>query len=295
MTENVQSINISSQNIAGKCDVKCEYNFKYPDTNLTAKNNGSMISLTCDNTNVSPVTYNSEKYNVSNILIVAPSIHIFNNETTNAEILVEHEPVKGGPKLYVCLPIAESSNTTTANSLITQIISYVASNAPRDGESTNINISDFTLDSIIPKKPFFSYTGIDLNNSTSDFIVFGIIEAIPLSSDTLTSLKQIIEPFPIKTPGNLLFFNSSGPSNGADLGDGIYISCNPTGSSEKKIDINYEKNNTNYNLGNLLKNPIIIFILQVILGCILFLGIFMILNYAFTKALEYPIKIPKIS
>jgi carbonic anhydrase len=294
MSENIQSINISSQNIAGKCDVKCSYNFKYPETNLTAKNNGNMIRLTCDNTNTSPVTYNSEKYNVSNIIIIAPSIHIFNNEITNAEILIEHEPLNGGSKLFVCIPMIESSNTTTASNLITQIINYVASNAPRDGETTNINISNFTLDSVVPKKPFFSYNGTDINNSLSDFIVFGIIEAIPLSSDTLTSLKQIIQALPMKAPGNLLFFNSSGPSNGI-MDDGIYISCNPTGSSQEKIDINYEKNTSNNNLGNLLKNPIILIIIQIILGCILFLGIFMILNYTFTKILDYNIKIPKIS
>jgi hypothetical protein len=296
MSENIQSINISSQNIEGKCDVKCSYNFKYSETNLTAKNDGNMIRLTCDNTNISPVVYNFEKYNVSNILLIAPSIHIFNNEITNAEILIEHEPEKGGSKLFVCIPIIDSSNTTTASNLITEIINHVASNAPRDGETTNINISNFTLDSIVPKKPFFSYTGTDINNSLSEFIVFGIIEAIPLSSDTLSSLKQIIEPLPMKALGNLLFFNSSGPQNAnVNFHDGIYISCNPTGSSEEKININYEKNSTNNNLGSLLKNPIVLIIIQIILGCILFLGIFMILNYAFTKILDYNIKIPKIS
>jgi carbonic anhydrase len=297
MSQNIQSINISSQNIAGKCDVKCSYTFNYPETNLTAKNNGNMIRLTCDYTNTSPVLYNSEKYNVSNIFIIAPSIHIFNNEITNAEILIEHDSLNGGAKLFVCIPIIESSNTTTASNLITEIINNVASNAPRDEETTNINISNFTLNSIVPKKPFFSYTGTDINNSISEFIVFGIIEAIPLSSDTLSSLKQIIQALPMKAPGNLLFFNSSGPQNASDANfdDGIYISCNPTGSSQEKTDINYEKNTTNNNLGSLLKNPIILIIIQIILGCILFLALFMILNYTFTKILDYNVKIPKIS
>lgn len=293
MSENVQSINISPKNVSGKCDSKCSYNFKYPETNLTAKNNDIMISLTCDNSSNPPVLYNFEKYNVSNIIIVTPSIHVFNNEVTNAELLIEHEPVSGGSTFFVCIPIIQSSNTTTASNLLTEIINDVASNAPSDGESTNINISNFTLDSIIPKKPFFSYTGPDMNNSSSEFVVFGKMEAIPLSSDTLTSLSQIIKAFPISTPGNSLFFNSSGPNVKKD-DDGIYISCNPTGSSEEETDVSYSKNSPNNNLGSLLNNSIIVLIIKILLGCILFIGIFAMLNYAFTLAVETPIKLPKM-
>ena len=140
MSENIQSINISPKNVEGKCDVKCSYQFAYPETNLTAKNNGVFISLTCDNSTNPPVVYNFAKYNVAKMLIVTPSVHVFNNETANAEILIEHEPVKGGPKLFVCIPIKESSNTTSASHLLSDIITDVSTNAPRDGETTTINI-----------------------------------------------------------------------------------------------------------------------------------------------------------
>ena len=289
MSENIQSINISPKNVEGKCDVKCSYQFNYPETNLTAKNNGVFISLTCDNSTNPPVVYNFEKYNVAKMLIVTPSVH---NETDNAEILIEHEPVQGGPKLFVCIPIKESSNTTTASGLITDIINDVSTNAPSEGETTNINISDFSLESIIPKKPFFSYTGIDINNSDAEFVVFGLIESIPLSSDTLSSLSQIIKAFPIKTPGNSLFINSSGPNSKPD--DGIYISCNPTGSSTDETDVSYSKNSSNNNLGALLKNPLVQLIIQIILGCILFVGIFLALNYAYNAAINTSIKLPSM-
>jgi hypothetical protein len=292
MSENIQSINISPKNVEGKCDVKCSYHFKYPETNLTAKNDGIFISLTCDNSTIPSVVYNFEKYNVGKILIVTPSIHLFHNEHANAEILIEHEPIKGGPKLLVCIPIKESSNSTTASNIITDIINDVSTNAPSDGETTNINISDFTLNSIIPKKPFFSYTGIDINKSVAEFVVFGLIESIPLSSDTLSSLSKIIKDFPIKTPGKSLFFNSSGPNVKND--DGIYISCNPTGSSTDETDVSYSKNSSNNNLGTLLKNPLVQLILQIILGCIIFVGIFLALNYAFNMAVDSSIKIPSM-
>ena len=55
-------INISPQNVYGKCDLKCVYNFKYKESSLTVKNNGINISLTYDNSNVAPVSYNEEKF-----------------------------------------------------------------------------------------------------------------------------------------------------------------------------------------------------------------------------------------
>ena len=33
-----QNINIAPQNISGKCDLKCAYNFKYSESNSTARN-----------------------------------------------------------------------------------------------------------------------------------------------------------------------------------------------------------------------------------------------------------------
>jgi hypothetical protein len=156
-----QNINISAKNISGKCDLKCAYNFSYTEINSTAKNNNVMIKLTPDNSAIPPVTYNTEKYNVSTIYITSPSLHTFNDKQVNAEIFIQHVPVKGGQNLNVAIPIISSSESSTASNLITQIIQNVSTNAPRNGESTNLNISGFTLQNIIPSKPFFSYTDTD--------------------------------------------------------------------------------------------------------------------------------------
>ena len=172
-------INISPQNVYGKCDLKCVYNFKYKESALTVKNNGVNISLTYDNSNVPPVLYNQEKYNVSQVIITSPSLHLFNNSKVDAEIIVEHVPESGGQNLFVCVPIIKSGDSTTASSLLTQVISGVAANAPAANETTNLNLSGFTLSKIIPKSPFFSYSGT-YSNSTVDFIVFGKNYAIPL-------------------------------------------------------------------------------------------------------------------
>jgi len=287
MTTNNQSINISQQNVQGKCDLKCAYNFKYPESNSTAKNNGIMINLTYDNGSNPPVSYNTQNYTVSNISIVSPSVHTFNNTTANAEIIIEHVPSKGGQNFYVGIPIVSSTESSSASNILTDIIQSVANNAPADGESTNLSISDFTLQKIVPQKPYFSYT--DLNNS--DWIVFGLQDAIPLNSSILKTLGNIIKPYAMSTTGNSLFYNSTGP-NTTSIGDGIYISCQPTGSSEEEVDVVYEKNQVNYDLSTLFNNPTFLLIFQIILGIIIFIVVMFGLNYAYTYFTSDTIKIP---
>lgn len=265
-----QNINISKQNISGKCDLKCSYNFKYSETNLTAKNYGGLIILTPDAAKIPPVTYNQQKYNVNNIILVSPSIHTFNGSTSAAELIVEHNPVQGGSQLDVAIPIVSSSNASTASNLITEIIQSVSSNAPASGETANLSISGFTLQNIVPNKPFYSYTS---TNDNSDFIVFDITNAIGLSSSTITTLQKIIKPFPITTPGNKLFFNASGP-NTTKIGEGIYISCKPTGSSSEETAVTYDKMPSTYDFSNISNNPTFKTIIQIIIGCLLFIAIF---------------------
>jgi carbonic anhydrase len=288
-----QNINISATNIAGKCDLKCSYNFKYSESNSTAKNNGEMISLTYDSTSVPPVIYNNEKYTVGSISIVSPSIHIFNGSTKPGEIIITHNPVKGGNTLDVCIPFTSSSESSKASQIITEIIGMVSTNAPSEGESTNLNISGFNLQNIIPKKPFFSYT-----QDTTDYIVFGDLQAIPLSSSTISTLQQIIKPFSINTPGGQLFYNSKGPTSGVPIGEGIYISCQPTGSSQEETPVEYEKNpSTTINLSNILDNKTFKIIISIIIGCLLFIIIFYGISKFYSYLSSEPIKMsfPKLS
>jgi hypothetical protein len=271
-----QNINITSKNINGSCDLKCAYSFAYPESNLTATNEGIMISLTPDGSRQPPVTYNTQKYNVSKIMIVSPSIHMFDSSNSNAEIIIEHSPSTGGNLLSVAIPIVSSSETTEASNFINDIIQAVATNAPSEDETTNLNISGFTLQKIIPMKPFYSY-----EDDTTDWIVFGKINAIPLNGTILNTLGKIIKPFPLPTPGENLFFNKIGPNNNVK-NDGIYISCKPTGSSKEEIPIVYAKNTQSYNFFSSLNSPYFKLIFQLIIGLILFIVTFFMFNHLYT-------------
>jgi hypothetical protein len=284
----IQNINISPKNITGKCDLKCSYQFKYEESNSTAKNNGVVINLTYDSRSIYPVTYNNQKYNVSSISIVSPSIHIFNDKNMPGEILIEHTPINGGNILNVCIPFVASSESSSASDLITEIIKKVSTNAPSEGETTNINL--ITLQKIVPSKPFYVY-----NNKSTDYIVFGAIDAIPLSLSIIQTLKQIIKPFSLSTPGESLFYNSKGPISGLQLGDGIYISCQPTGSSQEEMSVTYEKNSSSFDFSNITESPILKLIFLILIGCLLFLLVFYGISILYDKLILDSPKLQKLT
>jgi hypothetical protein len=286
-----KAINISQKNIYGKCDLKCAYNFKYKESSLNVKNNGINIALIYDNSNIPPVSYNEEKYTVSKIMIFSPSLHLFNENKVDAELIIEHIPESGGQNLFVCVPIIKSSDSTNASSLLSQVIAGVAANAPAANETTTLNISGFTLSSIIPKRPFFSYSGT-YSNSTADFIVFGKNFAIPLKDKVVNALGSIIKPFNLPMIGDNLFFNSKGPNSSGNIGDGIYISCQPTGSSEEQIEITNTKNSSESDMENLIDKSTLKLIIKIVVVFILFIVIFLSLGFVFSKLTDTKIKMP---
>jgi carbonic anhydrase len=269
-------LNISKQDIQGKCDLKCYFQFDYKNTNLVARNDNVMISLRPDN-NSSQVKYNNESYEVTKIYITSPSIHSFQGKPAEGEIIVEHNPILGGNTLSVAVPFVSSAETTTASKLITSIIEKVATNAPNKGETVNINTSDFTLQDIIPKKPFYTYT-----TKSMDWIVYDIYDAIPLTNNTLSTLNTIVSPYTISSGENSssLYYNSIGPNQSTLNEEGIYISCSPTGSSTTESEVEYNKDTTNYDLGKIFNKNSIIF--QIILAFMLILLCLYLLSVGYT-------------
>jgi hypothetical protein len=293
MSNENQEMNISPKNVFGKCDLKCSYNFKYSESNITAKNDGTQISLTYDNSSVSPVSYNSQKYSVSKISLYSPSLHLFNNNKINAEFVVEHVPELGGKNLYVCVPIIQSSNSSTATDLLTEVIKKVSTNAPSAGDSTNLNISGFSLENIIPKKPFFSYT--NTSALPGDYIVYGLFGSISLTEDTLNTLKSIIQPYSLSMMGGNLFLNPKGP-NSLENEEDIYISCQPTGSSEEETQITNSKNDTTgIDFASLYKSPIFQIIIKIIMCTIVFILLYLIINYLYGYMIGEPVKFSQLT
>ena len=142
-----------------------------------------------------------------------------------------------------------------------------------------MTISNFNLQDIVPNKPF-----INLSVKGGNIIVFGFLDAISISSSSLDTLKELCKPtrqIAKKNPSEGLFYNSSGPNTTKSLGDGIYISCNPTGNSTETTEVTYEKNKPIYDIGDILENPNFILVMQTIIACLVFILICYIWNYGY--------------
>jgi len=240
--QNIQkkTINISIEAVSGKCDAKCIYNYDYPpNTVVEIQHDSHFISIKPDpNTSSSssyPVSYNKENYSVTKALLFSPSLHLFNNEKMDAEIMIEHFAVTGGKKLFVCIPVRQSGGDSSK--MLSQIINGTAKKAPAASETTTITVHQpLTFNDLLPKGPFFSYTG-KYGEETCDFIVYGKLLAIPFSEADLKTLKDMIQPFHLPMLGEYLFINSKGANTDGKHQDGIYIKCQPTGSSTETTEV----------------------------------------------------------
>lgn len=274
-------INISPQNIQGNCDLKCAYSFNYTKTNLTVKNNDVMITLTPDSSTGNEVTFNDLKYNVSQINIYAPSLHLFNGRKVAGEIQVEHVPQSGGNNLYVCVPLIGGGDETQASQLISKLVMMTSQKAPAKNESANLNTNEFSLKPIIPLRPYYNYTGG--SNLPGEFIVYGMNNGIPINKKMVGILSKIIKPYDLEMTGGSLFYNPKGPRSGFTGGDGIYISCKPTGSSSETTTVENEKTNaTNYNFGDIFKSDEFRMVVRIILASVIFIVLIYGLNIGFS-------------
>lgn len=268
-------IDISMSNITGNCDLKCSYTFHYNSSSCVATNRGDYISVSYDKSSSPPVLYNATNYDVQEIRLYTPSLHSYNGTKTDGELIISHTSNTGASPLLVCIPI-KSNNTSSDSALMFKtLIDTVASNAPSDGETTTVNIPDFNLDYIVPKKAFFSYSATEPYQPCSenvDYIVYGPLQAsLDMMPDTLTTLQTIVSsnPYDVKTGPNL-FYNESGPNTGTGDGE-IYIDCQPVGASENTVDVVTDMGSSPYpiSFSDWLKNPIV----KIILGALLFIVI----------------------
>ena len=291
-------IDISLQNISGKCDLKCAYSFNYPVSSCNVTNRGTYISIGYDSSNNPPVTYNANLYTVKEIRVYQPSLHSFANQKSVGEILIIHISNKGGKPLLVCVPLEENNSNTKASSYLTSIVDTMSKNAPSDGESTNVSINDFTLNEIVPKKPFFSYSAIQPYQpcvGNVDIIVFGkAAGSCPITSDTLQQMKLIISAniYTTKTSANdpLLFYNSTGPGSANLIDDEIFIDCKPVNSSSEETTITKETNTSSSSSSsttteNITQNPAFIFIIT-FLAIIVAIYIVKLIYYGIQRAFD---------
>lgn len=280
------------------CDLKCEYSFSYQNTNLNVTNSGDHLKLIpTDKSNNPPVTYNSDKYECTEMRIYRPSLHSYRGKKADAEIVIIHSNVSGSSgDLLVCVPIMNNGSRGNSVSIFDKIISSVASTANSAGSQTTVNIPTFSIDKLIPAKPYFSYSGTlpysPCNNYNSDseydYIVFSLDNdaALSISKQALDALKVVITKTATTTHKNDggVFFNKKGPTplTGKGMGDDIFIECNPT-DNDGHVLVPLEKNSSqSFNASSFFSSGIIKF-LHVIIAIIVCFILYYVLKFTLSK------------
>jgi hypothetical protein len=181
--------------------------------------------------------------------------------------------------------VPNSSNSIT---LLDEVVQGVSAGAPSTGESTNIPIQNFNLNTILPKASFYSYT---IGNN--DYVVFEKKSATTLQQKNIDILNKILSVNPaqtIDTSKTLLFYNDQGArslNTGANGNDNeIYIDCQPTGTSDDTIDVVKHTPEINYDIfsfSSLSKNKQITFIFQIIIMCVIMFVLLILFYFIFKK------------
>jgi hypothetical protein len=226
---------IDENNNLRKCDYKCSFSFQYPDTLVTAINNSTQLTLKCDNYQNQPARFNGKSYNVNAIYLFAPSLHYFNTKKVNAELVIEHAPTNGGSYFYVCIPVLQTYNS---NQPLADIVNQVSQRAQENNQSINFNKTDFTLQDIVPKKPYYFYEGV-WGASTANFIVYDLSSAAGFDKGTMDNLTNTISPSSLTMMGSVLSYNPNGPDN--KMKGDLYISCRPTNISKDTVQVTNQK------------------------------------------------------
>ena len=309
-------MNISKNDISGNCKLKCAYNFNYQisSCNVKSSNSTRVFTIDYDKSKVPPVTYNGNKYNVKNIGIIRdyPAIKI-RNQVPLAFILIEHLPIIDGNPLSVYIPIIIGTSTQ-AGDLVTNIIKDSIKMKPNGG-NVLLNIPNFTLNTIVPSKPFFTTT-INSLKGGGEFIIYDFDYAIAIEESIMGDLYNAFsknklnqeqlnkkyktikssQPFYPKKP---VYYNSwganslktdSSPNSGSD---DIYIECNPVNQSQEeeavkmpgykpglfggKLDIS--KYLSKNKIKKLIKNPWVQAVLVIIAILFLFFVVVLVLKY----------------
>lgn len=274
-------IDINMSSISGKCDLKCDYSFKYQPSSCSVTNRGDYLSFSYDNTSSPPVLYNMNKYDVQEVRLYTPSLHSYANTKTDAELIIIHNSTSGSKPLLVCIPVKSSNSTSISAQLFSQIIKTVSKSAPTNGSSTSVNTKLYNLSSLVPRKPYYSYSATEPYQpcmTQVDLVVYDPLNAnLDIGSDILNVLKQVISSnvYDVKKGTAKLFFNEQGPSRFGSGNDEIYIDCQPVGISEEEVVTIEDFGSTQTDLKSILSNPLV----QLVLGSAIFIILLLLLQF----------------
>ena len=284
-------IDITSGQV-GKCELKCEYAYDYKDSNATITNNGNYIQLSYDQSSTPPVIYNAVNYQVREVRIYSPSLHRYQGQQAAAEMLIMHS--SGSDKLIVSVPFVVSGSKSKTTRFMDQVADYLNTFVQSSGQSSSMGNAMWNLNDFVPEKVYYSYKGtapFSPCNGGYNFVVFSTsnMAQATLSNDALSKIRQRISPARIGVKNNT-YYISQEPAKASleSTTDDIYISCQPTGTSEDQEVVKgraqkptnfFEEAGDFFVKGNILQNPIT----QVALAALVMVGVYKVGTLVFHR------------
>ena len=225
-------LNINKNNTL-KCDLKCEYIHNYlTNSNFIITNRKEYLSVRVEDNISNPVTFNSNKYNLSEIRIYNRSLHSWNEEHMDGEIVMVHNNILGNNgDLLVCIPIKKGNQNNDNSNILENIVLEASKRANSNNDRTVLSIDNYNLNKLIPSKPFYFYEGslpYKPCNGLVNYIVFDENDSIIMNDVIYKKLTKLIIKNNYKIKKNIdnrLFYNINGPRK--FIKDEIYIDCNP--------------------------------------------------------------------
>jgi len=267
-------INISKQAVTGSCDKKCNLIYDYHESTCNVYRNVNYLELDYDASSKAPVSFNKIDHEVYKVRIYSPSLHTFNNEPAPAEIVIAHNG--NGSNLLICIPLMESSITSECSKFMDKLIEGTQRLAPKVGNRATINVSDYNLNSFVPKLPYFYYEStlpFPPCNGNYNLVVFHTSTFDTIKKVTLDKLKKMIKPHKIKIQSGPDLFLSGLNARMTDKSD-IYISCQPVSITDKKEGFsNYNENYTYNDEPNKIENVLMNNIVPIFIGSAFIFGL----------------------
>ena len=277
-------VNIDKNKVVGPCELKCKYNHTYGIYTPNVTNNGNYLSLNYSG-KTNPVTFNDLKYEVQEIRIYRPSLHKYQGNNVDGEILIIHGG--SGKNLIVSIPIKVGDKNDKGSEQLSKLIVESVARAPTDGSSITLSMGDFTLGNFIPnKRAFFLYNGTlpyEPCNGSYSYIVYSPDNALNISQKVMDSLKKIITNTTVDVKPTELFFNKLG-ANISTMQDDIYIDCQPVGSDGQLL-VNETVSGSTMSSGNNMEIDMekIEPFLYLLTGLVVAIGLTYGVNYIFKK------------
>jgi hypothetical protein len=215
-----------------------DFTYNYGVSSCSITNKTTYLDISCfDGINQIQSGLTGDLY-VSNVRLYKPSLNSYDNRKADAELIITHSG--GGKNLYICIPITSTTASGGTVEWFRQIIPFSPS---KSGSSKSINVSNFTLNSIIPKATFIVYDGgtFDWGCSKQDvMILFALADGVNMSYRDLRTVGNIIKPasYNVLPVPDYLKFNKrgtiAGPGKKAGSQPSDTLTCTPITDQDGK-------------------------------------------------------------